>query len=303
MKVLITGGKGFIASCLHKYLKDKYIAYAPSKQELDLCDSDAVYHYLHRHFFDVVVHVANYDGMTRYTTKDRNLILDRNLRMCFNLTNNRHLFDRLIHIGSGAEYNFEELNKFDIDTPRESHDNLCLPNDPYGLSKYAISQYLRLSDFAMVLRLFGIYGPAENWKIKFISNACCRHLCGLPITIKQDRYMNYVYIYDLCKIIDIFLSHNCKHNIYNICQDNTISLTKIVKYIQERSTSPAKVNILKDGFGLGYNGSNKQLREELPDFVFTNYKSGIEKLYEYYRQNSFMYDPEFLKHQQIRSEQ
>lgn len=303
MRILITGGGGFVARNLYEYLKDIYYhVAAPSKQELDVCDTDMVRKYLKKHMFDIVIHVANYDGMTRYSTKDRNLIVEKNLRMFFNLVNHKHLFAKLICIGSGAEYDLskqtDELKG--ITRFKETDTNKFLPNDPYGFSKYVMSKYAESNDFITVLRIFGVYGKYEDWRVKFISNACCKALSGLPITISQNRYMDYIYIDDLCSIINNIMLRTCKYRVYNASTNDVISLVGIAKYIEKNhATTSIETNILQDGLGPTYRGDNIRLKVEFPNITFTNHREGISNLYQWYLNNPDQYNKNFLKQQSI----
>ncbi len=58
----------------------------------------------------------------------------------------------------------------------------------------------------MELRLFGVFGPHEDYAIRFISNAICKALFGLPITLRQNRTFSYLFIDDLGPIVERFLT-------------------------------------------------------------------------------------------------
>ena len=61
-----------------------------------------------------------------------------------------------------------------------------MPGDAYGFSKYICAKYIERSERILDLRLFGVFGPYEDYTVRFISNACCRVLKGLPIVLRQD---------------------------------------------------------------------------------------------------------------------
>ena len=54
----------------------------------------------------------------------------------------------------------------------------------------------------MNLRLFGVYGEFEDYSRRFISNNICRVLSGLPISMNRDMKFDYIYMNDLCFIIE-----------------------------------------------------------------------------------------------------
>ena len=86
MRILITGGSGFIGRNLAEQFASMYEVLAPSSAELDLLKEREVREYLTAHSFDVIVHTAT-------TRSNRRLgappdLLERNCRMFFNLARN-----------------------------------------------------------------------------------------------------------------------------------------------------------------------------------------------------------------------
>ena len=102
MKILVTGGSGFVGRNIIKFLGKDYDLYAPTCSQLDLTDEKSVKEYLQNKFFDVVIHCAIKGG--RRTTPDTAFVLQDNLKMFFNLMNNKNRFDRLINFSSGADF-------------------------------------------------------------------------------------------------------------------------------------------------------------------------------------------------------
>tara|TARA_E500000318_G_C3396030_1_gene147898 strand:+ start:209 stop:541 length:333 start_codon:yes stop_codon:yes gene_type:complete len=105
MKILITGGNGFVGRNLIKILEKDYDIYSPSSSQLDLTDEKSVEEYLRNKFFDVVIHCAIKGG--RRNVQDTAFTLQDNLKMFFNLMNNKDRFDRFINFSSGADWEDE----------------------------------------------------------------------------------------------------------------------------------------------------------------------------------------------------
>ena len=102
MKILITGGSGFIGKSLVKALNQEHDVFSPSSKELDITNSYDVEKYLQNKYFDWVIHCAIKGG--RRATEDTSDDAYNNIKMFFNLMNNKDRFGKLINFASGAEF-------------------------------------------------------------------------------------------------------------------------------------------------------------------------------------------------------
>lgn len=193
-KIFLTGKTGFIGKNLLEFLTSKYEVLAPSHQELELLDGEAVKGYLCSNKVDVIIHAATIPSHRKI--KDPKDVACRNVRMFFNIVRNTHCFSRMIFLGSGAEYNL----CYDISNVKENNFDTHIPEDEYGFSKYICSKYIEKVNKIINLRVFGVFGKYEDYQIRFISNAICKAIHNLPIIIKQNRFFSYLYIKDLSRI-------------------------------------------------------------------------------------------------------
>ena len=276
MRILITGGSGFIGRNLVEQLSDTYEVLAPSSAELDLLNEQAVRDYLSAHSFDVIVHAAT-------TRSNRSLgappdMLDRNCRMFLNLVRNDGRFGKVIHFGSGAEYHKAGLPA----RVKEEYFDTHVPTDPYGFSKYICAKYTERSERLVELRLFAVFGKYEDYTVRFISNACCRALKGLPIVLRQDIVFDYLYIKDLVKLTMWFIENNPRHKAYNVCTGRPVALTELARVIARVSGRNPNVSVMSEGMGPEYSADNSRMLAEMGGYQFWDLESAIRDLYVWY---------------------
>lgn len=281
MKILITGGTGFIAKNLFEQLKDEYNISSHGSKELNLLDSPKVFNYIKRNKFDVVIHTATYDAVARGSTKDPTKVLENNLKMFFNIARCKEYFGKMIYFGSGAEFGRENW----IPKMKEDYFNQYVPQDQYGLSKYIMTKYTALCSNIYNLRLFGVFGKYDDWRTRFIPNACCYTAMDLPVKINQNKYCDFLYIDDLVKIVKWFIDNNLKKKVYNVCTGKVIDFKTIAKKIVEISGKKLEIKIKKRGLGKEYSGDNTLLLHELKKFRFTPIDVSIKYLYNWHDQN------------------
>lgn len=284
MRILVTGGSGFLGRNLAEYLARNHEILAPSRAELDLADPDALDAWFATHDVDAVVHGAVRPGHRNVADPSRQLWT--NLRMFFGIMRHADQFGRLVFLSSGAVYDVTRS----LDHVAEDHLGVALPSDEHGLSKYVIAQYLDemhrsgVHD-AVELRLFGVFGRYEDYAIRFVSNAICKALLGLPITLRQNRTFSYLYVNDLGPIVERFLVGDHAAAAYNVVPDWTSDLREIAEHVKARSRTGLPIIVGDSGNGLAYCASNVRLRTEMPDVRFTPMDEAIDDLYAWYAAN------------------
>lgn len=279
MKIFLTGGSGFIGRNLVEYLKPKYQVFAPAHKELELLNESVVREYFNRHKFDIVIHGAVRPG--HRNAKDPSGQLYQNLRMFFNIIRNKDSFRKMIFLSSGAVY--------DVSRPlvrvKEEDFGACIPADEHGFSKYIIAKYIEGSDDIVELRIFGIFGKYEDYSIRFISNAISKAIFGLPITIRQNRKLDYIYIDDLIPVVEYFMAHDSKHKVYNVTPDQSIELVSLAEKVKKISGKDLPILINSHGMGPEYSGDNCRLKNEIANLKLTPIDTAIEKIYRWYSDN------------------
>jgi len=286
--VFISGGSGFIGKNLIEFLSPKYDVFAPSHQELELLDEAAVQRYFHSHTIDTVIHSAVRPG--HRNAKDPTNQLYNNTRMFFNIVRNSGKFDKLIFLGSGAVYDMRHY----VPKMKEEYFDAFVPADEHGFSKYISAKYVEKAVNMVELRIFGIFGKYEDYAIRFISNAICKALFDLPITLKQDRKFDYIYIDDLMPVVEYFINNRGKHRAYNVTPDNAIPLFSLAELVRKVSGKDVPIRVAEAGTGVEYSGGNARLKDEIKGLEFLPVDESIKRLYEWYSFNRASIDKDLL---------
>ena len=293
MRILITGGSGFIGRHLAEQLAGTYEVSAPSSAELDLLNEQEVREYLDARRFDVIVHTATTRSNRRLAAPPD--LLDRNCRMFFNLIRNQGRFGKMIHFGSGAEYDKTGLPA----RVKEEYFDTRVPTDPYGFSKYICAKYIERSERLVELRLFAVFGAYEDYTVRFISNACCRAVKGLPIALRQDIVFDYLYIKDLVKITRWFIENNGRHKAYNVSTGRPVALTELARVIARVSAQVSgrnpDISVMAEGMGPEYSADNSRMLTEMGGYQFWDLEGAISDLYSWYGANTNLIDPADLQ--------
>lgn len=208
MKILITGANGYVAKSIKKYLKDKYEITTLSRQDFDLSDVSLVNTWFSNKTFDVVIHTAICGGSR--LKQDSDDTVQMNLKMIFNLHQNKHAFKKLITFGSGAE--------------------IFAPNTPYGISKKAIAEIVNTTDNWYNLRIFGVFDHNEL-STRFIKGNILRYLKKEPMILHSNKIMDFYYMNDLINIVDYYIQNNNLSKTVNCSYDEKYTLTHLANFI------------------------------------------------------------------------
>jgi dTDP-4-dehydrorhamnose reductase len=183
MKILITGGNGYIAKSIYSSLYNKYDITTVTRQDFDLTCWISTSKFFHDKSFDVVIHTATSGGSR--LKEETDLVIRENLLMYRNLLNHQDKFIKFISFGSGAEL-----------------DN---PTTPYGISKQAIADSMFSKPNFLNLRIYAVFDENEL-NTRFIKSNIQRYIDHKDMIIYQDKQMDFFYMEDLINLLDYFLS-------------------------------------------------------------------------------------------------
>jgi len=225
MRILITGGGGYIAKSIYGALKDDYSIVNPNRQELDLTCKHSIKSFFDKNgYFDTVIHAA-IKGGSRLNVDDWS-VLDANLSMYYNLCSKERYFNKFINIGSGAE--------------------IYSPDTPYGLSKKAIAKSIESkSDKYINLRVFAIFDENEL-DTRFIKANIKRAINSEPLEVYEDKYMDFFYMEDFIEVIKDVLNSKNQQKEVNCVYEKKYKLSEIASIINKLSSNPNKIKICKN---------------------------------------------------------
>jgi len=269
MKILITGGSGFIGRNLVKALDQEHDVFAPSSKELDMTNSYDVEKYLQNKYFDWVIHCAikggrRVKGDTPYDAYD-------NIKMFFNLMNNKDRFGKLINFASGAE--FDRASAINDKSSLKS----SYPTDPYGMSKNVISRIIQECRNCYNFRVYGVFGADED-DTRFIKSNIKRYKNAQNLEIHQQKAFDFFYIEDLITIIKYYIN-NPKYPLdydMDLVYQQKYKLTDIGNMINNLSAYKVKVEASDHREAPSYLGSNLGIPL---DIELVGLEEGIKRVY------------------------
>ncbi|MEX0656186.1 MAG: NAD-dependent epimerase/dehydratase family protein [Nitrosopumilaceae archaeon] len=250
MKIVITGGAGFIGSSVAQLLKkDHKVTIFDHKKPINgdyefiqgnINDSKLVTDSIKD--CDVVIHLAATLGVV-YTEKNPIKTLDTNIIGTKNVLESCRLNNvRKIIFSSSSEVYGEPLKVpiSEIDKP--------IPITNYGISKLAAEEYIKAysRDYGFrytILRLFNVYGDEQGtqWVVpEFVSRA----IKNQDITIHNAglQVRAFCYVSDVCDAFRIVLEKG-DGEIFNIGNDKEpISIKELAKKIILLSNSKSTIN-------------------------------------------------------------
>jgi GDP-L-fucose synthase len=236
LKILITGASGYIGSSLYNALKDRYQISTINRRKCDLTNSSDTSFYFLDTWFDIVIHCA-VEGGNRLQ-EDSWDVMDSNLKMYYNLLENRKSFGKLIHFGSGAEHTQE--------------------NKPYGFSKKVISKSIENIKQFYNLKIYAVFDELEL-ESRFIKSNLNRYINKEDMQIHQNKYMDFFYMQDLIKLVNHYIVNDDLPKHIDCTYEDIKSLKQICEFINTLDDYKVDIQFQQSGLTTGYIGFNKSL--------------------------------------------
>ncbi len=304
MKVLITGGAGFIGSHILAQLqgrRDMDVVvfdnlssgskeHVPAGMELvegDVCDEAAVDALFADHHFDAVIHLA---AQTMVPTSVEQPVLDCRI----NLEGVLHVLEacrihgtRHILFSSSAAVYGDNLH-----IPLKETERL-VPTSPYGITKMTTEHYLRVYHElygmdATVFRFANVYGERQGEKGEGgVVSIFCKLLSqrqGITVFGVGNQTRDFVYAGDSAQAIIRALPLKGYHTM-NVSTGQETSINDLIRSFEKAVgyTVPVQYTAPRTGDILRSVLSNEALKRELGFVPAMDLEEGIRRTYDWYR--------------------
>lgn len=280
--VLVTGAgpTGVTGRAIKEYLQDHYEILAPSSKELDLTNDEAVSTYFEKHQIDYVVHCATYRNNISKTEHLVDEELESNLRMYFSLAAQSDKFEKMVYLGSGAEYDKSKP----IVNAKEEEVGRSIPKTKYGLGKFIMNHHCRCSKNIYNLRMFGTLNKYERYTKNVICNLCAKVIMEMPLNLIQNCRFSWVDIHDVSKAIRYLFEHEVESHDYNIAIKTPYLLSELAGIITQISQSNNEISFQHTGLGNEYTCSSERFGNDFSFRMRPVYES-IKEIFEYLLSN------------------
>ena len=266
MKILITGGNGYIGKSLTSVLKKEHNVIPLTRQIIDLTDDEQVDEFFKDKNFDIVIHCATSGG--NRLKSDSSEVTHQNLQIFYNLLRNKKHFKKLINIGSGSE--FDRSTKI---CP-VWNDNKY-PTDPYGMSKHIINQLIQTIDNFYTVRVYAVFDENEL-DTRFIKANIKRYVSNEPIVINKNKIMDFFYMKDFISVINYYINNKRLPKEIDCTYEWSYHLHDIAQTINELDEHKVEIQCGSD-FDNPYFGNKMPL--EILKVKLIGLKDGIKEVY------------------------
>ena len=317
MRILVTGGAGFIGCNFIYYMLDKYadyeivcldaLTYAGNLKSLSkalknpnfkfvkgsISDKAFVDVLFDKERFDIVVNFAAESHVDR-SIENPFIFLETNVMgtACLLEASKKYGVKRYHQVSTDEVYGDLPLDRPDLFF---TEDMKLITSSPYSASK-ASADLLTLAYHrtyglpVTVSRCSNNYGPYQ-FPEKLIPLMIVRALedKNLPVYGKGVNVRDWLYVEDHCKAIDLIIHGGIPGEIYNVGGHNERTNIEVVKTILRYLSKPESlITYVKDraGHDLRYAIDPSKITEALGWKPETDFESGMKKTIEWYLANS-----------------
>lgn len=317
MKILVTGGAGFIGSNFIRLLMSSHpgykivnvdtLTYAGNLDNLrgidtdlrytfvkgDICDSNLINTILEKHEIDTIVHFAAESHVDR-SIADASEFVRTNVLGTHTLLNaaRRHAIRKFIHISTDEVYGSIPEGSF-------KETDILTPSSPYSSSK-AGSDLLALSYFTtynlpvIITRCTNNFGPYQ-YPEKLIPLFVTNLIDGkkVPIYGTGKNIRDWIHVNDHCRAVDFLLHKGKTGEIYNIgggSEKTNLEITEKILELLRKDESMIEYVTDRPGHDFRYSLDCSKLRSLgwKPGYSF---EEGLQDTVTWYMQNEWWWRP------------
>lgn len=317
MKMLVTGGCGFIGSNFIRYILKKYpdykivnldaLTYAGNPKNLLEIENSKRYSFIHgsienkEHVMNAVCEVDCIVNFAAETHVDRSIANARHFLMT-NVIGTCNLLEvameksikKFVHISTDEVYgSLGENGKFTEETSLS-------PNSPYSASKASADLLIRAFHETYGFRVV-IVRPSNNYGYyqypeKFIPLVITNLLLDKPVPIYGNgkNIRDWLFIEDNCSAIDYIIHNGHMGETYNIggnCEVENIELAKMIIKIMGKSDN--YIHFVKDrpGHDYRYALDSSKIEREHGWIPSVKIEDGILRTIQWYKDNERWWEP------------
>ena len=311
MKLLVTGGAGFIGSCFVRHMLKKHpdhkivnldaLTYAGNIENLDDIKNNSNYEFvkgnicdykLVREIMSDIDCVVNFAAESHVdnSIKHPEIFVETNVQGTLNLlqASKEYKIQRYLQVSTDEVYgSLGKTGYFYETTP-------LAPNSPYSASKAGADLLVRayFETYKMPTlntRCSNNYGPYQ-YPEKLIPFFISRLLDGKKVPVYGDglNVRDWLYVYDHCEAIDTVLFKGKAGEVYNIGGHNEKTNMEITKLILEAmGRDESSIEFVEDRLGHDrrYAISNDKITKELGWRPSVTFEEGIKMTIEWYLKN------------------
>jgi len=326
MRILVTGGAGFIGSNFIKYILDKYpnyelinldcLTYSGNLENLRDIEDNSNYSFIKGSILDTklvmrisedVDYIINFAAETHVdrSIKNPSIFIESNIHGTQNLleAGKENRIEKFIQISTDEVYGSLTTESGFKET------NHLLPNSPYSASKAGADLMVRAYNetFGLpmnITRCSNNYGPyqfPEKLIPLMINNALNNK--SLPVYGDGKNIRDWLHVHDHCTAIDLVLHKGENGEIYNIGGNNEKMNVEIVKLILAYlNKDESLISFVKDRLGHDrrYAIDSYKIQKELGWKPKYKFEEGIKETIQWYLDNQKWLDNivtgEYLKY-------
>lgn len=311
MKILVTGGAGFIGSCFVRYILNKYndykvinldaLTYAGNIENLNDIKDNPNYTFIHGNICDkeLVSNIASQvDCIVNFAAEshvDRSItgpeiFIETNVKGTLNLLQaaKENKIQRYLQVSTDEVYGSLGKTGYFYETTPIS------PNSPYSASKASADLLVRAYYETYKLpvlntRCSNNYGPYQ-YPEKLIPFFISKLLRGEKVPVYGDglNVRDWLYVYDHCSAIDTVLHKGKIGEVYNIGGHNektNIEITKLILKAMDKDESSIEYVQDRLGHDRRYAISNDKIQSQLGWEPSLTFEDGIKITIDWYLQN------------------